>query len=188
MLGLIIPIFSLLLLIFLFVMALTIYNGIIALQHRVDKAWYNIDSLLQQRHDEIPNLVSVCKAYMVYEERLLNELVQARAAYQSALIRNDKMKWEEVIRIDMEEVFARAENHPELMANKLYDYTHQRLIRLEDEIADARVLYNDYVTNYNKRIQRFPDLIIAEITGVEKGVYFRIRGSSQLIQNVSCWE
>ncbi len=47
----------------------TIYNGLVAVKNNVDKAWANIDVLLKQRHDELPNLLEVCKGYMKYEER-----------------------------------------------------------------------------------------------------------------------
>src|SRR5689334_4704702 len=41
-----------------------LYNGLIAVKNNVDKAWANIDVLLKQRHDELPNLLEVCKGYM----------------------------------------------------------------------------------------------------------------------------
>ena len=36
---------------------LTSYNAIVALRQRSDKAWSNIDVVLKQRHDQLPNLV-----------------------------------------------------------------------------------------------------------------------------------
>jgi hypothetical protein len=45
----------------------TIYNNLVRLKHTVTKNWSNIDVLLKQRHDELPNLVETCKAYMKHE-------------------------------------------------------------------------------------------------------------------------
>jgi len=33
-----------------------LYNGLVRLRNDNDRAWANIDVLLKQRHDEIPNL------------------------------------------------------------------------------------------------------------------------------------
>ncbi len=49
----------------------TIYNNLVRLKHTVTKNWSNIDVLLKQRHDELPNLVETCKAYMTHERETL---------------------------------------------------------------------------------------------------------------------
>src|SRR5271169_3444526 len=62
----------------------TLYNGLIAVKNNVDKAWANIDVLLKQRHDELPNLVEVCKGYMKYEQETFQKITQARSMYAQA--------------------------------------------------------------------------------------------------------
>jgi LemA protein len=42
------------------VVLLTTYNGVVAMQRRVDKAWANVDVALKQRYDELPNLSRWC--------------------------------------------------------------------------------------------------------------------------------
>ncbi len=41
--------------------AVILYNGLVRLRNENDRAWSNIDVLLKQRHDEIPNLVETVK-------------------------------------------------------------------------------------------------------------------------------
>ena len=41
-----------------------IYNELVRLRNDNDRAWANIDVLLKQRRDEIPNLVEAVKGYM----------------------------------------------------------------------------------------------------------------------------
>src|SRR5512146_2678667 len=65
-------------------LAAIIYNGLIGLRNDCDKAWSNIDVLLRQRYDEIPNLVRVCQAYMKHEREVLLETTRAREAGLSA--------------------------------------------------------------------------------------------------------
>ena len=44
------------------------YNAIVALRQRIDKAWANIEVVLKQRHDELPNVVAAVRDVMAYEQ------------------------------------------------------------------------------------------------------------------------
>src|SRR5436305_15338067 len=60
------------------------YNELVRLRNDNDRAWANIDVLLKQRHDEVPNLVATVKGYMEHERQTLEAVTQARAASMSA--------------------------------------------------------------------------------------------------------
>ena len=57
-----------------------LYNELVRLRIENDRAFANIDVLLKQRHDEIPNLVSCVKGYMDHERQTLEALALARTA------------------------------------------------------------------------------------------------------------
>ena|SRR5437870_631500 len=61
-----------------------IYNELVRLRNDNDRAWANIDVLLKQRHDEIPNLVETVKGYLQHEQQTLLAVTQARAASMNA--------------------------------------------------------------------------------------------------------
>ena len=63
----------------IFVTFLFIYNNLIRLRNNIDKAWANIDVILKQRSNEIPNLVRTVKGYMTHEKQLLEGLTKARS-------------------------------------------------------------------------------------------------------------
>src|SRR5437762_12933232 len=60
--------------------SIILYNSLVRLRNENDRAWANIDVLLKQRHDEIPNLVETVKGYMQHEQQTLVAVTQARAA------------------------------------------------------------------------------------------------------------
>ena len=64
--------------------AVIVYNGLVRLQNEMGRAWANIDVLLKQRHDEVPNLVACVKGYMDHERQTLEAVTQARAASMNA--------------------------------------------------------------------------------------------------------
>ena len=143
-----------------------IYNNLVRLKHNVSKAWSNIDVMLKQRHDELPKLVEVCRQYMGYEKDTLEKIVQARSAVASAAQHQD-MKGlgmaETQLRMGLGNLFALAENYPDLKANDTFQHLQSRITGLENSIADRRELFNDSVNLNNVRIEQFPDVIIANM-------------------------
>jgi LemA protein len=157
-----------LLAIFLVVVFYTIfiYNNLVSLKHGVSKAWSNIDVLLKQRHDELPKLVEVCKQYMQYEQETLEKVVQARSAVMQARSGGDIQQLgraESQLRLGLGNLFALAENYPELKANQSYQQLQSRISQLENGIADRREVYNEAVNLNNVRIEQFPDVLVARL-------------------------
>ena len=155
-------------LVVLLVYAVVIYNSLVSLKHGVSKAWSNIDVLLKQRHDELPKLVETCKQYMQYEQQTLEQVMQARSAVSNARERSDVGALgvaEGQLRLGLGNLFALAEEYPELKANETFRHLQSRISGLENSIADRREFYNESVNNNNVRIEQFPDTVIARLFG-----------------------
>lgn len=138
--------------------AVVLYNGLVRLKHGVSKAWSNIDVLLRQRHEELPKLVETCKQYMQHERSTLEQVVMARNAVAAARDKGDVSalgKAETGLRAGLGQLFALAENYPELRANESFRHLQQRISGLESGIADRRELYNESVNLNNVRIEQF---------------------------------
>ncbi len=144
--------------------AASLYNRLVGVKHAVAKAWANIDVLLKQRHDELPKLIEVCKQYSQFEQKTLQQVIQARNAVQSAREAQDIPalgKAEGVLRASVGGLFALAEAYPELRSNEQYMQLQNRMSVLENAIADRRELYNEAVNINNIQIEVFPASIIA---------------------------
>lgn len=143
-----------------------IYNGLVNLKHSVSKAWSNIDVLLKQRHDELPKLVEVCKEYMQYERDTLEKVIRARSAVMDARTAGNVGalgQAESQLRLGLGNLFALAENYPELKANQNFQQLQSRISQLENSIADRREVYNESVNLNNVRIEQFPDVMVARM-------------------------
>ncbi|MDX2349930.1 MAG: LemA family protein [Porticoccus sp.] len=144
--------------------AITLYNNLVALKHRVTQAWSNIDVLLKQRHDELPKLVETCKQYMQYEQETLTKVINARSMVSNAAQNQDLGALgvaETALRSGLGRLFALAEDYPELRANQSFQNLQSRISDLENSIADRRELYNDAANLNNIRIEQVPDVFIA---------------------------
>lgn len=148
--------------------AIGLYNSLIRVRHNVDKAWANIDVLLQQRHDELPKLIDTCKGYMAHERGVLESVTQARTGFMNATTPDGKVKAENQLSGALKTLFAVSENYPDLKANQNFLKLQERISALENEIADRREFFNESTTIFNIRIEQFPDVIIARMLGYMK--------------------
>lgn len=147
---------------------ISIYNHLVRLKHNVSKAWSNIDVLLKQRHDEIPKLVETCKQYMKFEQETLEKVMQARSQVSEARQSQDVAGLglaEGALRMGLGQLFALAEDYPELRANENFQHLQGRISALENTIADRREFYNESANINNIGIETFPDLIVARLFG-----------------------
>jgi LemA protein len=145
---------------------IVMYNRLVNLKHNASKAWSNIDVLLKQRHDELPKLVSTCKEYMKYEQETLERVIAARSRVAAARESGDVGALgmaEGALRIGLGQLFALAEDYPDLKANETFQHLQGRISGLENGIADRREFYNESVNLNNIGIEEFPDVIIARL-------------------------
>lgn len=157
-----------------FTYAIILYNGLVRLRNENDRAWANIDVLLKQRHDEIPNLVETVKGYMQHEQQTLLAVTQARSASISASSIPQKAVAELQVTSALRGLFAVAENYPQLKANDNFLKLQNRITELEERIADRREFFNDDVNTYNTRIGQIPDVFVASFMNLKPRQMFKV--------------
>ncbi len=175
---------------FLFVAGILIYtvilfNSLVRLRNENDRAWANIDVLLKQRHDEIPNLVETVKGYMQHEQQTLLGVTQARAASVSAASIGQKAVADLQMTSALRGLFAVAENYPQLRANENFLKLQNRITDLEERIADRREFFNDDVNTYNTRIGQIPDVFIASFMNLKPRQMFKVSEEDRKLVEVS---
>jgi LemA protein len=147
----------------LLIALLLIYNGLVRLKNNIKKSWANIDVLLKQRSDELPNLIASVKGYMEHERATLEVLTKARTDVLQATTLSKKAASDMLITESLKTIFAVAENYPNLKANENFLKLQIRITALENELADRREFYNDSINIYNIRIHSFPDMMVARM-------------------------
>jgi len=167
----------------LFLYLITLFNGLVRLKVNIDKAWANIDVLLKQRHDLVPNLLAVVKGYKDFEQKTLTDLTAARTASMGAVSVADKAKASGALTGTLNRLFAVAENYPQLKAQQNFLELQKTLSDLESQIADRRSFYNDSVAAYNSRIAEFPDSLLAGLMKLTRRDLFQAaEGEKEVVQ------
>ena len=149
------------------------YNELVRLRNDSDRAWANIDVLLKQRHDEVPNLVETVKGYMHHEKETLLAITQARAAALVAASISEKAQADLVLTGALRSFFGVAENYPQLKANQNFLKLQERITGLEERIADRREYFNDDVNTYNTRLRQFPEVFLAVVLRLKPREMFK---------------
>jgi LemA protein len=154
--------------------AIILYNELVRMRNENDRAWANIDVLLKQRHDEIPNLVACVKGYMDYERQTLEAVTQARTASIAAASVLQKAQADLRLTGALHSLFAVAERYPDLKANQNFLNLQKRISELEERIADRREFFNDDVATYNTRIAQLPEVFLARQMGLRPRQLFQV--------------
>jgi len=149
------------------------YNAVIALQQRADKAWANIDVALKQRYDMLPNLVTAVRGLMAFEQRVLTEVTQARAAYSPSAPIPSQAATSDLTTAAVRSLFAVVERYPDIKSQSNVMELQAEIERLEGIIADRRELYNDQVYRYNTKIRTVPAVALASLFGWAPREFFK---------------
>ena len=156
---------------------ITKYNGLVAQDENVNKAWGNVETQYQRRSDLIPNLVETVKGYASHEKTTLESVTNARAkATQIQMNVNDlseqKLKQYQQaqgeITAALGRLIALSENYPDLKANENFKDLQVQLEGTENRISESRRQFNEAVQHYNMTVRTFPGNLIAGLFGFEK--------------------
>lgn len=151
-----------------------IYNSFIGLRNQLERAWANIDVILKQRFDEVPQLIQVIEQYAQYESGIIDKIAKARADYGAARSVKEKIDSSQSLGIALSGVMALGEAYPELKANQNFTQLQGRISHFEETLADRRETYNDIVSQFNSRIDQFPDVFVARFLGYERQNLFQV--------------
>ena len=163
----------------LFVGAATIYNRLVTNKNLVAEGWSGIDVQLKRRNDLIPNLIEAVKGYMGHERGVLEKVTELRHQSLAAQGVGDKARVEGALGAALGNLFAVAENYPDLKASANFIQLQQSLADIEDQIQLARRYYNGAARNFNILIQSFPSNLVAGAFHFTPVEYFEIEDAAE---------
>ncbi|MBI4122111.1 MAG: LemA family protein [Parcubacteria group bacterium] len=163
---------------------IALYNGLIRSRNRVQEAWSDIDVQLKRRYDLIPNLIETVKGYAKHESELFTKVTEARASAMQAHGTAEQGKLETRLSATIGNLFAVAENYPDLKANENFVALQGELSDTENKIQAARRFYNSQVLAFNNKLQVFPTNILASMMNFSKQEFFEV-GDAKERDNVA---
>ena len=164
------------------------YNGFVTLEEGVTGQWANVENVYQRRGDLIPNLVNTVKGYAEHEQETLTQVIEARAKATSVTIDPTNITPESLATFQqaqdglssaLSRLLVTIERYPDLKANQNFLDLQVQLESTENRIAVERRKFNEITRGYNTTIRKFPNSLIAGVTGFEKKAYFEAVAGSE---------
>jgi len=156
MLFIALAIIVIIILIIIVIVTVSIYNSFVTLRERVANAKAQIAAQIESRWDAVSNLISATKQYAKHESELLESITEKR----SSLGRNSSMQEIEENDAQLNNVVGRliaiSESYPDLKASEVYQTTMESVNKFENNVRHSRMIYNDVVTRFNRRLKQFP--------------------------------
>ncbi len=171
----ILGLFSILVLMLVFVLLYTLntYNKLVKYRVEADNSWSQIDVQLKRRYDLIPNLVETVKGVMQFEKDTLTKVMDMRTRAMYAPNMGDRLKAEGEISGLLGRLMAVWENYPDLKSNRNALQLQEELTTTENRISYARGHYNDIVSNLNTMVEQAPSNLVANVFRFEKKEFFQ---------------
>lgn len=189
--------FGLVLLVILALLAIwgvRVYNQLVAKQETVEQAVGDINAAYQKRADQIPNVAATAKQYSDYESEAFTNIVEARAKATSTTLdmsnlddqqlANFQKTQDELMKTMRANLNLIVERYPELKANTLYLNLQESIESCENQIANARRVFNEKAKDFNQYLRRFPNNIIAGFGNFDKMPCFQASEGAEVAPDV----
>jgi LemA protein len=155
------------------------YNGLISADQSVKKVWGNVETNYQRRTDLYSSVIKTIEGSANFEKSTLKEVMEARsAATQIKVDINDPaslqayQKAQANLQGSFSRLMAVAENYPDLKTTAAFRDFQTQIEGTENRINVARQDYNKAIEDYNLRVKRFPNVILARLFGYSDKPYF----------------
>lgn len=170
--------------ILLLVWGVITYNQLVSERLKVRTQWSQIDVVLKQRFDLIPNLVETVKGYAAHENEALQAVTDARSRYLGASDAEGQMKASTELSGAVSRLMAVAESYPDLKANQNFLQLQQQLSAMEEKLANYRQFYNDTVLRYDRLLETVPTNLIAMLFHFERAEFFKVEEAEKAKVNI----
>lgn len=148
-------------------------NSIPTADENVKAKWADVQADYQRRADLIPNLVATVKGSVQGEDKILTDVINARAKATSIQVNADDLsdpnkmaqfqQAQGQLNGSLSRLLANVEAYPQLKSQDNFQTLMSQLEGTENRITIAIRDYNQAVQGYNTRIRTFPDAIGAKV-------------------------
>ncbi len=147
------------------------YNKAPKMEEGVKMAWGNVENVLQRRMDLIPNLVETVKGYATHEQKVFDDLAEARTHYTNAATPREKLEANAQLDSALGRLMVIVENYPNLKANEVFMKLQDELAGTENRIAVERKRYNEALEPFRSYARSLTGSIFMKIRGIDYNKY-----------------
>jgi LemA protein len=164
------------------------YNKLVKSDETVTAQWGNVENQYQRRSDLVPNLVATVKGYAEHEQSTLEGVIEARAKATQVTIDPTNLNEQTMAQFQaaqgelssaLSRLLVNVERYPDLKANQNFLDLQAQLEGTEYRIAYQREEFNKVAREYYTLIRKFPNNIIAGMSGFVSKPYFKAEAGAE---------
>lgn len=148
------------------------YNKLVSAREFVRNSMGNISAQIESRWDAVRSLIDAAKKYSSHEAETLSNITAMREKVDRTSEPADVEKDDNLFERALRQIDVVVENYPNLKADGVYIQAMAGIDKYENNVRQARMVYNDTVTKLNRLVQQFPSSIAARIFGFSQEAYF----------------
>ncbi|QRN40746.1 MAG: LemA family protein [Neisseriaceae bacterium] len=166
------------------------YNKIQQEDEAVKAGWSEVLNQYQRRADLVPQLVSTVKGYAHHEEKVLTEVINARAKVNNIQLSSHQLPTEQEMQqftkaqgeltSALNRLNVVVENYPDLKASEVFSNLQTQLEGTENRITHARRQYIQTVQTYNTTIRQIPVNMTAKLFGYQPIPNFSVENEKNI--------
>ncbi|MCC8013979.1 MAG: LemA family protein [Eubacterium sp.] len=132
-------------------------NNFKRMEIKVNEGLSGIEVALEKRYDLLTKLLDAAKGYMTHEKDVFTRVI----ALRKGMSVDELGEAERQINQLSSDIFAVAENYPELRSSQVFTELMGGIKDAEEHLQAARRLYNSNVSAFNTAIAMFPASLLA---------------------------
>jgi LemA protein len=164
-----------LLVVILLISTASSYNGLVQKRNAVEAQSAQVDVAYQTQFRILPQIIPLVEGYMQNETEVMTQIAALRSG--AGVASNGTLQAKEDFSAQYARFVAlvgnRVEAYPELKSAQLYKDLITQTTSGENKIQGEKVRYNDYVRDYNTKVESFPTNMVAGMFGFHKAELIR---------------
>jgi LemA protein len=171
---------SIIVAVFLIVSAFFSHSALNARLADVEAKRAQLEIVLQRRHDLIPNLIALAKAFAVHEKALIASIAAVYQELEKAKEFAEKQALEQKLDAALRQLMATLQADPKTSSTALFLRLSDEMAGAENRIAVERKRYNEAVAPYNQTARSFPVVLLRPLLGFPQSIpYFAAAKEAQ---------
>lgn len=144
------------------------YKRLIRLRRTVDAGWAGLTMILQQRHEDLTRLVTLCEPVMDRDRKVVQTVLRLCDLAEAARLAGDLPHMEaseKALSTAVDALFAHAQAYPEVQQDKAFQSLRGRLASLDLVLSDHQDVFNRAVHENNADVGTLTGFLVARLCG-----------------------
>ena len=154
-----------------------LYNRLVAYRNQARRGLADVEAQLGRRADLVPRLVEAVRGYAAHEKGVLTSVTELRSASLDTPKVLERFGHEIDLGCELRRLVLLQEAYPPLKTDATFRDLSARLAEIESQLEFARRFYNGAATQYVKRLESFPDVLVAQLFRFKPMPFFESEAS-----------